>query len=185
MTALTQSEVWDRKLAVFKDACHVQQRLALATNVGTTLLTFTPVISGSTSTVGVRLGDLGVCFEKWRINRMLIRVLPLASCTLSLGVTDDPDPVTQPANIPAINDLRVSRSFSTFLTDSGSWELDWTPVDKRKWYYCQLPSTGTMSDYRLSVPLQIFALASVANAALLQVYLDITFEGAADPTTTG
>jgi hypothetical protein len=183
-TALSQSEVWDQKLAVRTDVCHVQQRLLLATSIGSTVSTYSPVISGVTSNVGVRLADLGVCFSHWRINRMLIRLLPTGAGTCTIGVLDDAGATVQPAGIPAINDMRVSRSFSTYLTDSAAWELDWKPLD-RSWHYCQLPPTQSQSDDRWISPFQLFAIGSTGFSASIQVYLDITFEGATDPTTAG
>jgi len=116
---------------------------------------------------------------------MLIRLLPLAAGTCTIGVLDDAGATVQPTVVPAISDMRCSRSFSTFLTDSGSWELDWAPIDRKRWYFCQQAATSTSSDDRWASPFQIFAIGSTATMASIQVYLDITFEGAADPTTTG
>jgi len=184
-TALTQSEVWDRKLAMARDVCHVQQRLNLASGVGTTETNYLPIASGSTSTLGVRLSDLAFCFTHWRINRCLLRLLPTAAGVCTVGFVDDPDATTQPTNAAAINDLRISRSFSTFLTDSGAWELEWTPLDKRQWYFTEISPSTSAADFRLVSPFQIFAIGGTANMANMQVYLDISFEGATDPTTTG
>jgi len=183
-TALTQSEVWDTRLAVSKDSCRVQQRLLLAIGVGATLTTYTPFPGGAGANMGARVNTLGSCFSRWRLNRVLLRLLPQVAGTCSVGFIDDPDSVITPTAVPAINDLRCSRSFSTLLTDSGSWELEWTPVDRKKWYYTSIVASPSVSDVRFVAPFSIYAIGSASGLASIQVYMDITFEGAADPTAT-
>jgi hypothetical protein len=201
VTALSMSQVWDHKLAVSKDMCHVSDRTTVVAVLNGTVATFNanfPIsinLSNTTSVIpgnlGARMNSLGAAFLRYRINRLLACWRPVAGTTTSgriaLGFLDDAFPAAAetPGNAITVTDLRCSHSDSVYR----DIEVEWRPIDSGKWYYVDVAAAGLSADQRLAVPC-ILAVAgdslptTATNYGGVTLYYDVTFEGATSVSAT-
>jgi len=199
VTSLSASQFWDRKLATAKDACRVSDRIALGAftvNSGGTFSfgsPLSPAVSNGTSSVaglfGQRVFTLGGNFLRYRINRLLACYRPIVGTNVSglagLGFLDDVDVSTTAETVASIQELRCSHSDSIYR----EIEVEWRPVDPGCWYYF-LPDNGRDdADSRLQWPGSLVFGVQYTSASIvvgqIDLYYDITFEGASDPNGGG
>jgi len=193
--ALSQSETWDRQLTVSKSLsnCHVNDRLiGYIVTSGSTAVTSAVICSkvNAIGTLGQRVFQLSQCFDKWRLNRLLVRITavntldsPSISSLAAFGVSDDPineGPAFTRSNLA---ELRVAR-IPTIGNESTDFELLWTPVDKSRWYYTATDSaTPTAEDLRQCSPCAVVAVDNVSTNTEFSIYYDIVFAGAKNPSS--
>jgi hypothetical protein len=189
VTALAPSEVWDRQLAVRKDSIAIQQRVfgfVSEAGVGLVSASLSPNSGGTLGSLGQRLFVLSTCYSRYRIKRALAVMRGGTSSNGAVfGFLDDPDGAFIPINATAIADFRCSRIVSSDATDRASLELEWKPVDPKKWYYTNFTGSAA-GDIRSAVPANFyaFALSGVTNLTF-DLYVEVVFEGSSPPTTSG
>jgi len=200
VTALSMSQQWDHQLATRKDACHLSDRVTLAPISGTTAVSNNSyplgiyVSNGSSVTsgnLGIRVSDIGGCYLRYRINRLLACWRPIVGTNtagrISMGFLDDAFPfaASDPTVGITVTDLRCSHSDSVYR----DIEVEWKPVDKKKWYYVDLAAAAASADQRFSVPCILVVLGEGLPTTTtlyggVTVYYDITFEGATTASPT-
>jgi len=188
------SQVWDQRLALQKDACHLNGRVNVLSISGATTINGTEVSMSilqtngsaiSEGNLGNRPYDVGTCFLRYRINRLLACYRPTCGTNTAgrivIGFVDDPFPAAaqQPGNALAATDLRCNHSDSVYR----DIEVEWTPVDKKRWYYVDVGTTGASADQRLAIPCNlVYAGTSLPTTTqeygAITIYYDISFEGA-------
>jgi len=193
--SLSLSESWDRKLSISKSLsnCHVNDRLiGYIVTSGSTVVQSAVICSkvNAIGTLGQRVFQLSQCFDKWRLNRLLVRMTAintLDGITNSLpafGVSDDPineGPAFTRSNLA---ELRVARVPTTGIGDSANYEVMWTPVDKTRWYYTATDSaTPTAEDLRQCSPCAVVAVDNVSTNTEFSIYYDIVFAGSKNPAS--
>jgi hypothetical protein len=208
VVALSLSQKWDSILASSKDSCRISDRVIIgnvtgASNILGPGIPVSPSITPTTGTVptagllGGRPFLLSQLFFRYRINRLLVCYRPVVGTTTSgavaLGFLDDPDPEfpigtpgqTTPLSYFAIDELRCSHVDSVYR----EVEVEWKPIDKTTWYFTTPSPTATVADQRMEYPVALaiaaaFLPATSMTYGISQLYYDITFEGAYDPSTT-
>jgi len=194
VTALSASQAWDKKLAVSKDRCRVNDRVPYSTVTSSTgtanaFTPLSPIFTNGTSTIagifGQRVYSIAQNYTRYKINRLLICYRPIIGTTASgligIGVSDDPAPTPQPGSTVAIGELRCSHVDSVYR----EIEVEWRPTSVGTWYFVDAAVAQDQADYRLEYPGGLaFALSYGAVAAQtygqLYIYYDITFEGATE-----
>jgi hypothetical protein len=210
-TALSLSQSWDLQLAKSKDSCRIVDRVVLSsfTNSGATtngpVFVVSPQVAGATSgappiqgTLGNRPFQLSTVFLRYRINKLLLCWRPVVGTNTSgafaIGFIDDPDftssgGTSNPSvGYLALDECRCSHADSVY----NSQEVEWKPIDSSAWYYTtpdpvSLPS---VADIRLQYACGVAGASIFSNAnsgttlGVLQLYYDITFEGAVDSSTS-
>jgi len=129
--------------------------------------------------LGQRLSAFSLLFTRWRLLKMVFRLIPAVSSTgtnsYTFGVLDDnsgeggsvPDPTTS----SEILHLRAST-----LVAINPAVMKWNPVDADKWYYTQ---AGTAGDGRLIVPASLFTAAVGASyTGQIEIHFTAELEGA-------
>jgi hypothetical protein len=179
-------------LSVRSDSAHIQQRVFsfLASSAGTPGLVsaaVVPNIGGSSSgTLGQRVLQISQGFSRYRIHRAVAVLTPSVSTpggNFFFGFADDSAAFFAPTSPQAILDLRCSRAVSTSGSEA-NYELEWRPVDKKKWYYTDASSTTVSADLRFAAPCTIFLYDSTAAVSRIDLYLDMSFEGSGNVNTT-
>jgi hypothetical protein len=188
-------------LARAKDICHVSDRVSpLSLTLSGAVATFTGSVpisvyqtngtTVSSGILGLRVSDIGGCFVRYRINRLLACWRPICGTNTSgrigIGFADDAFPYAgqTPGNDVAITDFRCSHSDSVYR----DIEVEWTPIDKNKWYYVDINVTGSSADQRLAVPaLLVYAGDGLPTTTTtyggVTLYYDLTFEGASSASS--
>jgi len=200
--ALSASQVWDRRLANFKDSCTLSDRISVATltTVGSSSqfgpLYIRPLILSSgvlaPGSLGSRVGDVALCYLRYRINRLLLCYRPIVGTAtpgvFATGFADDPAILgaITPGNTNAVEELRCSHANSVYR----EIEVPWEPVDRKVWFYCDPTSTSpTSAELRQDCPCVLLSAIdfgpSTTTIGSLYVYYSITFEGAVSPVLTG
>jgi len=203
-TVVTQlSQGWDLKLASAKDSCHLSSRVLAFSPVA--LTGGAPVLSGSivspeiwngTSVVSGVLGQrpfsIGANYLRYRINRLLACWRPAVGTQFNgrcaVGFFDDPAPggAFVSPTLAIISDLRCSHEDSIYR----DIEVEWTPIDKTRWYYVDAESTISNADIRLESPCAVtvtqdnYGTGFVGLLGSLTLYYDMTFEGAVDSSAS-
>jgi len=203
VVALSKSQLWDQTLARAKDACHLTDRIALGTvttvasgayNAFTTL---TPIAYASgvyvPGSFGQRVFNIARNYARYRINRLLLCYRPVLGTTttgiFATGFVDDPNTSLIPSiSIPTVDELRCSHSDSVYR----EIEVEWKPIDTSLWYFTAPdPVTSqSLADYRFESPVAFagavgYTASQSQTLGVLQLYYDITFEGAQDPDPLG
>jgi hypothetical protein len=183
----TLSQGWDQALANRRDRCRVVDRfyggIILSSTVASQVLSVTSNSSGTLipGNFGTRVFSIGIAFLRWKINRLLVRVIPTTAPTAptvytgALGFIDDPEQTLSPTAVDAISDLRVSRILQGVTFD----ELEWRPIDPGKWYYVQVSAGGGVAEGRQDYPVALIGQLSGGQASV-QVFYDLSFDGAAN-----
>jgi hypothetical protein len=195
VTSLSASMAWDKKLAVRKDSCTVNDRVPnlLASTAATSYTFFGPLgptMWNGTSTVagafGARVFSISQCFLRFRINKLLACWRPIVGTTTpgiaGVGFVDDPDPLIaeQPGTVALIQELRCSHTDSVYR----DIEVEWSPLDPKAWYYVDPdPATQSVADLRMQNQCALAVSAQylntgTGNLAQVTLYYSITFEGA-------
>jgi len=126
--------------------------------------------------LGDRVAAVSQYFSRYRFNRLTFEFrskLPTSSTgTYVVGVLDDDNAST--STTPAqVLDYRTSRERHVFQDIL----LNWSPIDRQKWYY-----TTPSQDGRMNVPCTVFVTTEdyVPNASLFSfdLHYSITLEGA-------
>jgi hypothetical protein len=186
VTVRTPSQAFEKKLSTASD----RSRL-----MGKTILT----IAGNTpsgfnvnpSYLGTRPAAYAGLYARWRINRLIFKVVSTSGTTTGsalIGILDD---TTTAADVPTtftgVLALRCSSSFCvtstpiyTYSPISTSNELEWRPLrSSPKWFYTTLE--GSSSDPRLEVPCSVWTASSTgAVSSQVEIDYDISYEGAVD-----
>jgi hypothetical protein len=106
---------------------------------------------------------------------------------LGIGLVDDPDPVLSAGTgstltYSAVDEFRCSHADSVYR----EMEVEWKPLDKTVWYYTTPSPASSVADqrdqYQVGFSYAGAYLPAVSTTlGVLQLYYDITFEGADDP----
>jgi hypothetical protein len=179
---MTQTEAFEAKLSRSMDATPLRGKAFLLPGIGATpatILSLTPLATG----FGARVNAMAGIFTRYRFKYLKIKFLGSnptgggASSFISLGVVDDTTgiPTDFPTTLDGVAQLRCSGTVMGVQTIPTQFE--WSPVDKRRWFYTQ--SDGTDTRFSNSGALVLSGLASNYQVAVELDYC-IVFEGAAD-----
>jgi len=176
--ALTPSQKFESELSKRKDRCVLK-----GANVFSSSTVTVNTVSLYPSNMGQRPTDLSSVFARFRILRLVIKILPPTATTVALGafalgIEDDVGLNTSetPVSVSGICALRCSCLFGGGQTLPT--ELVWNPIDPDKWYYTQIGSTENTSDSRLRIPATIYFNVSTGSTVTFQVFYTMEFEGA-------
>jgi hypothetical protein len=175
---MTQAEAFNATLSHSSDATTLRGKLFSTFSVsGTPSL----LLSLAPPNFGVRSAALSLIFSRYRIKYLKFKFMTSNGTagsigTVALGIQDDVSLTGDvPTTMAGIAELRSSAT--SFLNQTIPTEFEWSPVDKKLWYY-----TNGGADTRLSIAGSLYGGASVAVSESLPVEIDfcIVFEGATD-----
>lgn len=183
---LSQSESWDRQIAIRSDRITVVSKILLNENYSSTTNSF-PISA-------IALSAIAAQYQKWRILKMLFvpRMVNTIATSggapttdiLAVGFADDPS--VQVNTFSLVTSLRVSTYINTGANDVGVYlkndsdELLWKPTDPEKWYYTLLPAGETVPDERWDVPVQLVTATRSGGQSVnyfASLYFTIEFQG--------
>jgi len=131
---------------------------------------------------GARAAAFGTFFANWRVKKLMIKAWVNSTlAAVPLGILDDSSGAEGDA--PTTNEgIMQLRSSMVVLPPTGpAVVLEYSPVDKRKWYYTFAGATG--SDPRLYEPGTMFGGLS-STPITIQIDFSLSFKGAVDTQTT-
>jgi len=184
-TVVSLSNSWDLKLARSPERLRLTGKnplgVLLSGTVSGEYLGVATYGSGAPTTgvLGERPFILSTIFQRYKIIKLLFRIIPQAAVTglVAVGVSDDPDGYA-PVVAGAIGELRCSRVISISNPGDTNCEFEWAPIDKSQWYYCNPLPTPTNADERLQNVASLTGITTgTGNTAYLDIYYDILFEG--------
>jgi len=177
VTSIPPEAAFERSLAQSSDACVLRGKLlpfATLTSTPSTLLLIHP------TNMGVRATNLAAVYSRFRVKALMIKFTAIGGNSGNtgsvIGILDDTTSEgTVPTNAGGTLELRCS---GVALPNQGTPSyVYYLPVDKTKWYYCNLDS----NDPRFVYPGTIYA-TSLGGAGGVTAELDFTlvFAGAED-----
>jgi len=166
--------------------------------LGKTILTFTSSGTANVPTgtnfapsfLGNRPGAYSILFAKWKINRLILRVLSATGASAgfcAVGILDD---TTTSADVPTaplgVVNLRCSRSLISQtgqIQSSADSIFEWRPLRPSPWFFTTLE--GSASDPRIEVPSSIWVVSNSASSTfIVECDYDLSFSGAIDVSSS-
>jgi hypothetical protein len=180
MTVMSQTEAFNLGLSRQTDSTSLRTKQIIVT-----ALTTTPslVIALTPGNFGARATGLAALFTNYRLRAIVLKfyvsTTSTSTSTGALGLLDDSSGAEGdgPTTIQGVVELRCSAT--QFTTETVPTIFNWSPIDKRKWFYTYPGASG--SDPRLSVPAVLYGCTNTGTASI-SVELDCiwSFKGAAD-----
>lgn len=183
-TVLSQSESFDRQLAVRSDMITVKDRtlnflVTGSTGAGTSLAV--GLLPSASVSFGARMSNIATNYSRYRIVKIIVRYIPIVGTTTSgrvaIGVLDDAsgDLTTVPASVPSISSLRCSHTNSPYK----EIEFTWKPIDSEKWYYL---SDLSGQDQRFVIQATLLAcgdqFGATTSAGSIELLYTVQLDGA-------
>ena len=126
--------------------------------------------------MGQRAISVANVFTRFRINRLVLRFTSIDS-DITVGLDDD---VVTTAEAPtgASSVFSCRTSVVAARGSSRPSVIEWTPIDKSKWYY-----TFQGAESRLTVPVCAY-WSNTGTSVTCEVYYEITYAGATNNSST-
>jgi len=174
--ALSASDMFEKQLSQRKDNIALKGSIILSSSTtGLNAVQLTP------TSLGGRVGQIANFFQRFRIRRLVFRILPpvtstgVSTSTVPFGVFDDTSTSGDiPTSILGITQLRCS-----VLAGNGrtvDQDLIYSPVDPNIWYHTVAESSA--SDPRFEVQAALLSFLPTGVTTNVQCYYTIEFEGA-------
>jgi hypothetical protein len=177
---VTPTEAFERSLARGADSFNLKGKVLFSQATSTSPAAF---IAVTPAQLGVRAIALAAVFSRFRVNRVLIKFMETTTGVQTvLGILDDSagSEGDAPTSLSGVLELRCSAL--AFGAQTVPTLMEWRPVDKSKWYYCNTGASG--SDIRFSIPAISFVASSGTGGISAELDYDITFKGSDDVGST-
>jgi len=178
VVSLTPQQSFETQLARHTDATPIRGKLlgnsaALAAGVPSVLFLIQP------STLGSRVSSIASDYLRYRIKWLRIRFLgnvPTTAntqvATTAIGILDDIGYSGEPpTTVSGITELRCSAT--QFTNETVPTILEFRPIDKKKWYYCNAPSND-----RFDSVATVYGGSTVAGSVAYEIDYCVVFAGA-------
>jgi hypothetical protein len=180
ITVRTPFEAMSKAMSV-SDSSVLHGKVILTGTTSGTANTPTVVVNLAPGGLGTRASNLGTVFTRFKIRKLVVNffappeALSTAGLT-SVGILDDiSGEGDQPTSTDGVIELRSSSHNFTNQTTPSYFE--YTPLDKKKWYYCA-PGVGG-SDERLAYQAAMFVSSTLTSQPYtIVVDYAIVFAGA-------
>jgi len=176
--SLTPSQKFESELSKRKERCILK-----GSNVFSSSTVTVNTVSLFPANMGQRPSDLSGVFARFRILRLVVKILPptttsVALGAFALGIEDDVglNVAETPVSVSGICALRCSCLFGGGQTLPT--ELMWNPVDPNRWFYTQNASSEDATESRFRIPATIYFNVTTGSTVTFQVFYTIEFEGA-------